>query len=1012
MYERKIKLSKVRTLVIYEGSEFKIKVEKLEKFNVSFFNEIYNNSAVNVKEIIDNTKEYYIKKENKEFFKDKEEANNIIAFAGERGTGKSSAMVSFTEALKSISKKDINLENKEFEKFRALQGNSFVNLEIIDPALLEDKESIFEIIIAKMFAKFKERLQKDDDMEFDDKKRLLKKFQRVYEDLKVINTDRKDFFKESASSEDIIGTLVNLASGSNMRKNFIELVNEFLGFFSDSKEKQKRFLVIPIDDLDMNIKHSAEMAEQIRKYLMVPNVIILMAVKIEQLKDSIEQMYIENYETMFKHNRLTDDPKEMAERYIEKLIPNGRKLFLPEIRTTKGGREEEIRLLFQKGEERNSKFERENDGLIHKLIEVKERKNGKIISRIVHEKSDDENYNTEYTKESGEVLSIEETVLKMTYKKTGLIFIKPEYDIHYLVPDNLRELQNYLIMLNKMKDINIESDIESDIEERLKNIEKFETYFLKTWINRNLSKKYVDLVEEFYHISFDRMNKFIIMKLRDIVQDSMLKDEISNANNKSKVFDNQIFSRGNFRANVSIGDVLEALSIYDDCDNEKIKKFKFAIKTIYSLTIYRLLYTDDKGVTRLIGGNIFGEFEEDKITLKLDTYPEIITDNNKNMDYTVSFIIKKILDNLQNGSLEEKEEIENRVKIMEWINYFIQLRSLELNKMGNKYRENKMPYYSIISNLGCGSIQIKRARFNMLTFISSLIDPIQNLEKIFLGRIELELNSKDYFKSDNSIITVQDILKEVKEYSMYNAIDKWQKKYRVALPIYSMEIIEYIRGVLKTKIDKKFKGAKEPYYEKQFKRMLNIVIPEIIKDIKKDNNFLVDENNNCLFEKAYKKCPIIDVVINNQKKEGKKELIENRSIVNIINDAYENSEEQNRYLQLIQKRYSSSIEYKKNTIVILNKHISYFKKWIEKIVTVNTIKQRINDIKAIEYKFSINFYSKFNTIHEELKKMLEDKNIDTIVQKIDICKNALSVIEYEIKLLEKEITEQKIGSEI
>lgn len=325
-----------------------------------------------------------------------------------------------------------------------------------------------------------------------------------------------------------------------------------------------------IDDLDMNIKHSAEMAEQIRKYLMVPNVIILMAVKIEQLKDSMEQMYRKNYEVMLKEDNLSDDPKEMSERYIEKLIPNGRKLYLPEIRAISYGKKEKILLVF------DSKNNKKNN---HDEFE-----------------------------------SIEDVVLGMTYRKTGLVFIKQTYSMNYLVPDNLREFQNYLIMLNKMEDVNLNTKVdESNDDISIKNIEKFETYFLKTWVKRNLDKDYVNLIKEFCNINLAGKNKYIVTEMKKII--------LRQTNENSK---DQIFDVDSSHVNISIGDILKVFTIHKDYDSLQIRKFKFAIKTIYSIIISKLLYTGDTSISVLIGGNIFGDLGGPKTFLNLKNYPNLI----------------------------------------------------------------------------------------------------------------------------------------------------------------------------------------------------------------------------------------------------------------------------------------------------------------------------------------------------------------------------------------------------
>lgn len=852
--------SKKRKLVIKEGSEFKIKVEGVQKFNDSFFKDIYDSAAVNAGEIIDNTKKYYSTDE--KFKKDKEEANNIIAFVGERGTGKSSAMVSFAEALKHINDKDTNLDKPGLEKFKKLRDVSFVNLDIIDPALLEDKESIFEIIIAKMFAKFKEQMENESDtLEYDDKKRLLKKFQKVYMDLKTINTDRKDMFKESPYSEDIIETLVSLASGSNMRKSFIELVNEFLEMFAD-KEKNNRFLVIPIDDLDMNIKHSAEMAEQIRKYLMVPNVIVLMAIKMGQLKDSIEQMYRENYDVMLKEDNLSDDPKEMAERYIEKLIPNGRKLYLPDIRVHKDGMEENIEIVFEdeydanKGEQ-PQRCRCDHEGSPNVCCMNKE----STAKKEVKVEND---------------LSIEDIVLKMTYEKTGLIFVKNDYDVHYLVPDNLRELQNYLIMLNKMDDIKlIPNDDEQDRAIRLHNIEKFETYFLKNWVRRNLSRSCIKIIDEFYNTSIKKKNKYIVNAVTDEIYIKFLRKEYSYqgldrieyidkmsdyfyiVSNRYETYRYEgyryryrysresvvqaielIVNLSNNSSNISFGDVLAVLNVYDKyLNNEVYKKFIFAIKTLYSISFYKMLKINSNfnDAKTLMGGNVvntilFEQFSQKFMNYEIENYKKLrIHKSDDNMKDFMDKLVKK-------GECQEPNDI-LLFQNFELISYF-----LFFGKREKEYRKDNIPYYELDSQLGINvSVGRRSGEINVIAFITKILEPEDVIEKMIDSYNEFD---------DEENIRKNDKFKEIYNISLSKQIDK---KNRIVLPIYSVELLEKIMEDTYYYFLKKFtkKANLQYFFEIFFKALYKSIDNnyEKIFPLRTEDDFKDDFINNIIIKK-------------------------------------------------------------------------------------------------------------------------------------------------------------------
>ena len=68
-----------------------------------------------------------------------------------------------------------------------------------------------------------------------------------------------------------------------------------------------------------------KMAEQIRKYLIIPDIVIVMALKVEQLQLCVQEENFKNYSNVLKNQEKIAgailDVEDMAERYIAKLIP-------------------------------------------------------------------------------------------------------------------------------------------------------------------------------------------------------------------------------------------------------------------------------------------------------------------------------------------------------------------------------------------------------------------------------------------------------------------------------------------------------------------------------------------------------------------------------------------------------------------------------------------------------------------------------------------------------------------
>lgn len=306
------------------NEEYKIKIEKGNDFNNSIFKQVYLNASKNVAEVILKSK---IGSKYDDF-------NNIIAFTGERGKGKSSSMISFRDALVNNrnschekffeSSEDFDLSlNKTFEVIR---NNKFAKIDIIDPSLFRGNESLFEIILAKMFSKFQDDI-KISDLKISDEVRrtLIKHFQSVFENLQIINSDRKELYKQET-----IEVLSKLATSSNLRECFKDLVDYYLENF-----EKKQFLVISVDDFDLNISGTFEMLEDIRQFLIQNKIVILIACKIEQLRESVLNNLYKEFEYLIKYQSPEIDENKLitkTEKYLEKLIPFEKRLELPNLK--------------------------------------------------------------------------------------------------------------------------------------------------------------------------------------------------------------------------------------------------------------------------------------------------------------------------------------------------------------------------------------------------------------------------------------------------------------------------------------------------------------------------------------------------------------------------------------------------------------------------------------------------------------------------------------------------------
>ena len=294
-----------------------ISSENISK-DISIFKDVYDEALKNVIEIINHAESH----ENIKY----DELNNIIAFTGERGKGKSSSMISFKNALVDKSNKEKHYDF--FIKKNEIVNKQFATFDIIDPSLFRKGESLFEIILAKMFDHCQCEIKKNNfAVSNDDRSVIISHFQKVFDNLQIINSDRRDLYKK-----DSIEVLSKMATSSNLRESFRELVSIYLQKF----EKEKHFLVIAIDDFDLNISGAYDMLEDLRQFLIQSNIIILIACKVEQLKLTLLNYFYNEYELLVKYNSSKISELELinnTERYLEKLIPFSRRLLLPDVQS-------------------------------------------------------------------------------------------------------------------------------------------------------------------------------------------------------------------------------------------------------------------------------------------------------------------------------------------------------------------------------------------------------------------------------------------------------------------------------------------------------------------------------------------------------------------------------------------------------------------------------------------------------------------------------------------------------
>lgn len=442
--------------------------------------------------------------------------NNIIAFIGERGAGKTSCMYSALKIVQEAQEKDnwypiYGDHYKPKKKIRLLRS--------IDPSFFDTEHNILEMLIGEMYREVKQIQERNtSELNRDSFHSLLKQFQDTKRHLHFLSSDNQMYREDDELEE-----LEYLSSGANLRGSIGSLIQQFLRLTGDD------ILMIGIDDIDLNTRQAYAMVEQIRKYLILPQVVILLAVKLDQLGSVIHLELTKQFKVILNNRDggMTDsDVSEMAERYLNKLIPLQARIFIPGPSTF---------------------FDRKL------VIQDKEGNNVK-----------------EYD-------SVKEAIPSLIFAKCRYLFYNTRGTTSLIVPRNLRDLRMLIRMLFMMEDYN---KTDADKEALLINKSQFKHYFFGTWLE-DMDMRYKNIAHALVNETEPTLFNKKVLDLLDSVCDIRSNQQMSFAVIRD------IMNTSNVAYNVSVGDVLHILRWLDDMETSAdLHKLVFFIKSLYSIKLY------------------------------------------------------------------------------------------------------------------------------------------------------------------------------------------------------------------------------------------------------------------------------------------------------------------------------------------------------------------------------------------------------------------------------------------
>lgn len=440
-----------------------------------------------------------------------ESTNNIITFDGERGSGKTSCMMSIVNMLTNDNHKRI-CGNYSFAA-----NTKFETVQMIEPAFFDKEHNILTLFIARLYRAFKDKEEQPVNHLSDSNCaiELNQKFVDVQRKLRCMFSTKRD--------DDGLEYLVNMAAAVDIKEDIGKLVGLYLKYVN----KEDGVLLLMVDDIDLNDDYAWEMTEQLRKYFIQSNVIVMISLKIRQMFGILQRGFKEKY----GKDRKPEEDNEIAERgerYLAKLLPAHQRIYMPEPAS------------FMDAE-----------------LEV----------------TNAEEWG--YSMVDG--IKVEQVIPELIFIKTRYLFYNTRKQVSYIVPRNLRDIRQLLKLLIQMPNY----ANENETVRHSYNKKQFLQYLLNDWRDINLKEEHRSYIDRIVSVKqFGELNYVMVSVLF-----SFSGDKLSyRAESKEIGF---LTDTRNTPYNMSLGDVLTMLRLVEDTmKNEDTRKFVFLLKTLYSIRLY------------------------------------------------------------------------------------------------------------------------------------------------------------------------------------------------------------------------------------------------------------------------------------------------------------------------------------------------------------------------------------------------------------------------------------------
>lgn len=179
--------------------------------------------------------------QDKEFESYTDGNNNLFAFVGDRGTGKTSCMLSVANSL-------VNKKEHTFEQ-DIINETDFFTIGLLDPSYFDSEHDILMLFVAKLYSLFSAKAKNinPDVDNYNQKMQLLKDFSVTQKHIHSL------LQKADKLEGDEFERLTSYASAIDLKKDINKLIDDYRKFI----DKPKGVMLLMVDDIDLNTSEAS-----------------------------------------------------------------------------------------------------------------------------------------------------------------------------------------------------------------------------------------------------------------------------------------------------------------------------------------------------------------------------------------------------------------------------------------------------------------------------------------------------------------------------------------------------------------------------------------------------------------------------------------------------------------------------------------------------------------------------------------------------------------------------------